>query len=1518
MFNRNLLGIMVVFAVLGLVVGCGGSGSGTASSTDKNADGTTDGGTTLIGDGDNTGGLPGGYPDETGGTAAKIALSGMVFELGDSGLLTPVPGVSLEMSFLSGNVYYTSAKTTTVNNPSLYTDTGSDVAVSSGSGTTGSGTVGGGTTTTVEIVTEPIGATDSAGAFSAEVSAAVSGTIKITTADYTQADVTISLDADMTVYLLLQKTNENTVQLTATLAKSALHKASERRVPESGGDAWIIVNEWDLAKDIVLAVTPYKNLNVIPAVNNAQRGLKGKASPVSGGDVNFKDFTTGEKITLTESGFDGIVYPYASYGFPDYNLETIYQMIQSGSATLSLWYYAKESSYSDDLSWQEAGAATLTYDSSTQTYTFSSATGVYMAGFYPYVFAMDTYNMPEITITGTVNDPVGPLPDCLIMAGNSQAITNPDGQYSVTTGVPMEMNQILVTASKNGFTTESVIQVISQDINEYALDITLAIAGTAPSEPATGETVSISGTVTNYYDNLPVPDAEVTAWTDVTVVIGDVSASTKTQFKPGTTKNPAVLEKLTVSGTAPSRTISVDFLDGVYYTWDFKKQDESQWRVLQEGATSQYTSLQEIVIIDTIRGLILDGYSYYTGKYDLRVQAQHPDGILEEVTGFFTVSIDQAIYKTTTWTANDSTVTTKGGRDKGFYYAVPAEYDTYDYTEPMPMPMPEDTGTGGTADGSGGTSEPGQTGGGSTGADGSTTTVDASTDTGATEPSPGMYPVPDYPNYYGGESFYTVEWWIKASGTYAGTLTTIADKQITSAEYMYANQLNYFLADNFESFIAKFDSDNDGAPDKSYMEQGIDINIYAKLTYTLNGLPIETTIDVEENLIQEIPKEAVKLDALEISPFFAGPFSEEATTVLTDANGNYTINVNVYYDGYIKMQVTATDFFDGDVIELPVSTDGAITQDVVLFNYPFMAGQAESLAGLTDVTGSADGYGTAARFNAPEGIAGDGTYLYVCDTGNHVIRSVKIDSGKVETMAGTAGATGNTDGTGATALFNTPKGIVYAGGYCYITDTGNNAVRKLDVTTKEVTTVVSGLANLQKGIASDGTNYYVSAGQMLKKYAVSDNSLVAEQVICESSDTVNNLVWEDGKLFGIISGRLFVFDAELYRRYLGIDTLTGLTGDGNTHLISYAATKLKRFHTASMTTYESTTAVTAITNMFYNNGTIYGITGSHTITGETLAIDIISAEELAAAPYKTAVLPFLVGSYDTPGIVSEIYASTNYAYVTDGSGILQILDITNTTSPTITGSCFTSGIPTDVYINGIYAYITVTAAGMYGSSFQIIDITNQTIPTVVSLYSITGSPNKIYVNGNYAYLADETVSLQIIDITNPELLSLVGSYGTIQTNDIYVAGNYAYLVGNTGLQIIDISNQALPVLTGSYDTPGNAYGVYVNGNYAFVADTIGGLQIIDISNPALPTLTSFWTTPGYDVASQAQGVYVSGIYAYVADGSHGLQIIDISDPALPVLTGTYASTDAFGVYINGNYAYVSAGPGGLKIIGGIK
>jgi len=118
-------------------------------------------------------------------------------------------------------------------------------------------------------------------------------------------------------------------------------------------------------------------------------------------------------------------------------------------------------------------------------------------------------------------------------------------------------------------------------------------------------------------------------------------------------------------------------------------------------------------------------------------------------------------------------------------------------------------------------------------------------------------------------------------------------------------------------------------------------------------------------------------------------------------------------------------------------------------------GVVTTLAGATGARGSTNGTGAAARFNDPFGLATDGAgNLFVADGGNYTIREVVIATGEVTTLAGSQGALGATDGTGAAARFDAPNGLATDGaGNLFVADLLNNAIRSVVIATGAVTTL---------------------------------------------------------------------------------------------------------------------------------------------------------------------------------------------------------------------------------------------------------------------------------------------------------------------------------------------------------------------------------------------------------------------------------------------------------------------------------
>ena len=163
----------------------------------------------------------------------------------------------------------------------------------------------------------------------------------------------------------------------------------------------------------------------------------------------------------------------------------------------------------------------------------------------------------------------------------------------------------------------------------------------------------------------------------------------------------------------------------------------------------------------------------------------------------------------------------------------------------------------------------------------------------------------------------------------------------------------------------------------------------------------------------------------------------------------------------------------------------------------------------------------------------------------------------------------------------------------------------------------------------------------------------------------------------------------------------------------------------------------------------------------------------------------------------------------------------------------------------------------------------------------------------------------------PQLETPIFKDTTGEAKGVTVVGNFAYLAdSNSGLAIIDITDPTNPLDPVYMDTNGTARGVIVVGNFAYVADFNEGLAIIDISDPNNPG------TPVYkDTNGSAFDVTVVGDFAFVADNNSGLAIINVSNPASPG-EPVYVSTNgpATSVTISGTNAYVADNSSGLAII----
>jgi len=226
--------------------------------------------------------------------------------------------------------------------------------------------------------------------------------------------------------------------------------------------------------------------------------------------------------------------------------------------------------------------------------------------------------------------------------------------------------------------------------------------------------------------------------------------------------------------------------------------------------------------------------------------------------------------------------------------------------------------------------------------------------------------------------------------------------------------------------------------------------------------------------------------------------------------------------------------------------------------------------------------------------------------------------------------------------------------------------------------------------------------------------------------------------------------------------------------------------------------------------------------------------------------PVVMGTFESEDAIAGISVVDNYIYAIyniweemeensrrlTGSGI-KIIDMTDKANLTVVGEFDggSSGI-SSIYTEGDYAYIFA------GGNFVILDITDRKNPTTKGGLSVSGWAQNFCIEGDFAYLPSGN-TLQIIDLadkTNPVVLGGAFTKGDISAVSVF--GDYAYITylvrddaGNpkeSGMQVIDILEKSAPVIIASADIPGEALGIFVEGDYVYVAAGPVGLHILNL------------------------------------------------------------------------------------------
>lgn len=332
-------------------------------------------------------------------------------------------------------------------------------------------------------------------------------------------------------------------------------------------------------------------------------------------------------------------------------------------------------------------------------------------------------------------------------------------------------------------------------------------------------------------------------------------------------------------------------------------------------------------------------------------------------------------------------------------------------------------------------------------------------------------------------------------------------------------------------------------------------------------------------------------------------------------------------------------------------------------------------------------------------------------------------------------------------------------------------------------------------------------------------------------------------------------------------------------------------------------------------GSAYGVAvqGGYTYVGEGRNFVVLNT--------STPSNPLKVGTPLTlPGIVTGIKILNQYAYVSDGEGGLQVVDISNPTTPKIAGFSATTNFTwaASVFIYGGRAYVADQIAGL-----EIFDLRNPTAPALLSSTNFGGLASDILVNastnGVFAYL-NAYGTLDVVDVSQPTSPVLRGQTSMNGVTSIAMLGNYVFGGSSSDFSIhmVDVSNPSAPVdskpSAGGY---GQCFPVSVAAanNYLYVASWMNnvGFLVFSVSGSNLTLVGENKNWPSD--SGYADKMIISGTQAYIASGSLGLLIADVSNPYNPSALGTFNDGQLYGqplyVAVTGNS--LCAANGDLKI-----
>lgn len=307
----------------------------------------------------------------------------------------------------------------------------------------------------------------------------------------------------------------------------------------------------------------------------------------------------------------------------------------------------------------------------------------------------------------------------------------------------------------------------------------------------------------------------------------------------------------------------------------------------------------------------------------------------------------------------------------------------------------------------------------------------------------------------------------------------------------------------------------------------------------------------------------------------------------------------------------------GSVIKFTTATNlSAVTATVTTF-----AGNGN--------TGYSDGSGQGALFNNPQGLTVDqNNNIYVSDSYNNYIREI-TPAGLTSTIAGN-GALGYLDGNASSAQFYSPNGIVAdAQGNLYVSDFGNNVIRKITPAGVVSTYAGNGTASYRNGAAN--ASYLKSTTDTLAEFNNPQGLAIDAQGNIYVADRGNNVIRKiltTGRVITIAGNRTPGYiNATDELAYFNNPSGVAVDAQGNVYVADQGNSAIRKITSASVVT------------------TIAGGPSQSTLLNYPSAIAIDKSGNLYIADESGRII-----QYTTANVLYILAGSSNVSGFVNGAG----------------------------------------------------------------------------------------------------------------------------------------------------------------------------------------------------------------------------------------------------------------------------